>query len=283
MKIKTKIFSLVITAVLIFSLFIVDNYRDGLRNNALQSINGGGAIITFDDRSILDWYEVDQVLDKYNWKATFFISHFHSLDFQDKQRLKTLQSKGHEIASHGNKHINATKFISTNSIDEYIDVEILPSINEMKKEGFLVSSFAYPYGARSTSVELFHKITCKIKTVLFGHKINALDRKLLSNFAIIRGTTYGKKYPSLHNNFANGSRVVFGLGIDESYGNDIDYLYKVLRHAKENNKIAIFYSHRVSKDINPSVYTSTYKTLEGITKYIVKNNMHFMTMKDLVN
>ena len=239
--------------------------------------------MTFDDKSVRDWYEVDQALDKYNWKATFFVSQFHSLDIQEKQKLYELQHKGHEIASHSKNHLDATKYISTHSIDEYISAEVLPSIIQMKNEGFIVTSFAYPYGARETPVTLQSKIAGKIKKVLFGGATNALDSMLLEKFEIIRGIANGTKNPATLNSYSSGSRLVFGLGIDESVGNDIEYLYEILQYAKENNKIAIFYSHHVTEDSNPPEYTSTYKTLEKISRFVVNNNMHFLTMKDLLN
>lgn len=252
-------FGIAITSILICLLFLSVSSCEKFGSNALQSTSGGGVILTFDDRSILNWHNVDHVLSKYNWKATFFVSHFNSLHMEDIKMLRSLQSKGHEIASHSKSHLNAKEFISTNSLYEYINAEILPSIDSMKNEGFVVSSFAYPFGART----------------------NALDKLLLSYFKIIRGTTYGKKVPSQHNNFANGSRVVFGLGIDDSYGNDIEYILDVLQYAKENNKIAIFYGHHVTQENVTSKYTTSYGTLEKICNYVVKNNMHFMTMKDL--
>ena len=130
----------------------------------------------------------------------------------------------------------------------------------MRDKGFVVSSFAYPYGIRNRKI----------------------DRALLNHFKILRGATYGKKDPSRHKNFANGSRIVFGLGIDKHYGNNIAYILKMLEYAKKNSKIVIFFGHHASNKSNSYKYTTTYSTLETICKYVVTNNMRFMTMKDLI-
>ena len=241
-------------------LFLLVSSCEQVNNEAQSSINGGAVILTFDDVSVRDWYNVDHILSKYNWKATFFISHFNSLDEEDIERLTALQSKGHEIGSHSENHLNAKQFISDHSIPEYIDAEILPSINAMNDKGFAVNSFAYPYGKRNKK----------------------LDRALLRHFKILRGTTDGKRKPSHQNNYANGSRIVFGLGIDEHYGNDSEYLLEILEYVKENNKIVIFYGHRVAQENNPPKYTTSYRILETICNYVVINNMRFMTMNDLV-
>jgi len=225
---------------------------------ALYTIKGGGIILSFDDHHVNDWYNADEVLNKYHWKATFSVSNFTSLDKKDVEKLKILQSKGHEIAAHGNNHLNALEFISSHTIYKYIDTEVLPSLTAMTDQGLKVSSFAYPFGARKKEV----------------------DKVLLKYFMMLRGTTYGKKAPSTHNNYANGSRVVFGLGIDQNYGNDINYILRMLRYAKDHNKIAVFYSHHIQQG-NPNGYITSYKTLETICQFAIENNMQFMTLKDL--
>jgi peptidoglycan/xylan/chitin deacetylase (PgdA/CDA1 family) len=249
-----------IPIVCIFLLVLTLSSPAILRENTLHAIKNGGVIITFDDDSISDWYNVEHVLNKYNWKATFFVSHFNSLDDEDIERLRDLQSQGHEIASHSEHHLNAIKFISTHSLKEYIKSDILPSINKMKEKEFNVSAFSYPYGVRN-------KMT---------------DRALLKHFKMLRGSTFSKKGPSRNNNFANGSSVAFGLGIDQKYGLDDNYILSILRYSKKHNKIAIFYAHRVDTEDHPSGYVTSYKTLETICKYVEANHMHFMTMKDLV-
>ena len=227
-------------------------------NTVLNTIDGGGIILTFDDYNVLEWYNADIVLSKYHWKATFFISHFTSLDTKNVDRLKVLQSNGHEIASHGISHLNAVEFVSSHSLDEYIETEIIPSIQAMTDKGFIVSSFAYPYGQRNKTI----------------------DKALLTHFTMIRGTVYGSKPPASHTNYANGSRVVFGLGIDRSYRNDINYILEMLKYAKDHNKIVIFYGHHIQSD-DSSQYTTSFQTLEAICQYAVEHSIRFMTMKEL--
>lgn len=233
-------------------------YFTGLpAKTAIFTIPGGGIILSFDDYHITDWFEADKIFKKYNWKATFSISNFDSISKPDIEKLKILQSNGHEIAFHGNHHINAVEFISTHTNDEYLENEIIHSMKVMTNHGFLVKTFAYPFGARNK----------KTDKILFG------------NFKIIRGTTYGKKSASIQTNFANGSKLVFGLGIDEVYGNDINYILSLLDYAKEHNKIAIFYGHHIKN--NASAYSIDINMLEEICRFVTKNNMHFLALQDL--
>ncbi len=273
---KTGTVFAVFLAIILFISFLYHGESDTLR-----TVDGGGVVLTFDDMNIDDWYQADKVLDKYGWKATFFISHYYSLDEQQKNKLSELQAKGHEIGSHSNKHLNASHFISDNSIDEYVATDILPSINQMKKEGFDVTSFAYPYGARATPVPFDSRFITKLRNKFLKSRINDLDRAILGHFTMLRGTVYGSKEPAIQQNYASGKRLVFGLGIDENYGNDIEYLYRLLHYAKENNKIVIFYAHQVKLDAASKKYTITYEKLERLCDYVQKNDMHFMTMREL--
>ncbi len=227
--------------------------------SVLHSLNGGGIILTFDDHFVTEWYDADMTLSRYQWKATFFISEFASLDAKDVDRLRSLQAKGHEIGLHGANHMNAVDFVSLHSIEQYIEAEILPSVQTMTAEGLIVNSFAYPNGAWTKKI----------------------DRALQNHFTMRRGTAYWKKPPKKHRNYANGSRLVFGLGIDRSYGNDIGYILEMLKYAKDSNKIAIFYGHNIQTDDSLKFVTNV-QTLEEICKYVVANNMRFMTLKELV-
>lgn len=266
-----------ITGTFLLSLILFVALFANSGNETIKSVRGGGVILTFDDDTIVEWFDANRKLSKYKWKATFFVSEFYSLQAEEINRLKILQSVGHEIASHGYNHINAQEFISSHSPEKYIENEILPSINAMKDEGFDISTFAYPFGAT-----IRFNLTEKISYVLSGNKINTLDKMLLEHFDIIRKTTYKQRAPSQQINFANGSRIVFGLGTDVIYENEVEYLLNMLQYAKENDKIVIFYGHRIASDKEDSKYTTDVETLKKICRYVENNDMRFMTMKDLV-
>lgn len=257
--------------VLLLTSFLSDKKR------MRQSIESGGVVLSFDDDFVEDWYDINRELQEYGWRATFFVSKFHTFEESEINKLKDLQSQGHEIALHGRNHANALEFTSENSLNEYIDTEILPSLNAMEQEGFDISSFAYPYGAK-----IRPDIYEKVKGFLFADYNDRMDYLLLEHFDILRGTTYGKEIPSQQKNYANGSQLVFGLGIDDSYNNDRKYLLSLLQHARKNDKIVIFYGHRILPETDSLRYVTNYKILEEICNYVNEHDMHFLTMRDLV-
>lgn len=256
--------------ILLFSSFFSP------KEETLQSIEGGGVVLTFDDYYADDWYAANQELSKYDWKATFFVAEFHNYSEDEIEKLKSLQSQGHEIGFHGKNHTNALEFTSSNSIRDYLETEILPSLNTMEQEGFTISSFAYPFGAKIRP-NFFEKI----KRLMFADFTDGMDNLLLEHFDIIRGTTYSRESPPQQRSYANGSQLIFGLGIDESYNNDTDYLLQLMQYARENNKIVIFYGHKILPETDSLRYATNYETLEKICQYATEHEMHFLTIREL--
>lgn len=218
-----------------------------------------GVVITFDDYFVNEWREADTQLAKYNWKATFCVSNFEKLTAIDISNLKALQSKGHEIAGHGFRHLNAKEFTKKNNKQHYLAVEISPLIEAFKKEGIEIKSFAYPFGA----------------------KTQTLDYELQKHFKIIRGTAKGGKKVADNSNFYNGTRLANGIGIDSNYEHfSLNYITKVLNYAKKHNKIVVFYGHKPVEKATKE-YEVELKTLEMICQFVVSNQMKFYTLQEL--
>ncbi|RAK20638.1 polysaccharide deacetylase [Flavobacterium aquaticum] len=218
-----------------------------------------GVVITFDDYFVNEWKEADTKLSKYNWKVTFCVSNFEKLTTSDISNLKALQNKGHEIAGHGFLHLNAKEFTKKNNKQHYLTVEIFPLIEAFKKEGIEIKSFAYPFGA----------------------KTQTLDYELQKHFKIIRGTAKGGKKVADNSNFYNGTRLANGIGIDSNYEHfSLNYITKVLNYAKKHNKIVVFYGHKPVEKATKE-YEVELKTVEIICQFVVSNQMKFYTLREL--
>jgi peptidoglycan/xylan/chitin deacetylase (PgdA/CDA1 family) len=100
------------------------------------------AIITFDDGMLSQYTYGKPILDKYNFKATFYII-CNSVDKENRMNwnnIRTLEEEGHEIGSHSMNH----KRLSKLSTDE-LKYEIIESKRCLQKNGFNVTSFSFPY------------------------------------------------------------------------------------------------------------------------------------------
>ena len=70
-----------------------------------NEIKRSGICLSFDDRTVKEWYEIKDLLKKYNSHVTFFITQFDSLDSTEIRMLRELENEGHEIGSHGALHV----------------------------------------------------------------------------------------------------------------------------------------------------------------------------------
>lgn len=132
-----------ISIKLIFISLLIGFFFYSCSSSKTSTTNSkAGVVITFDDYFVNEWKEADVQLAKYNWKATFCVSNFEKLSATDISNLKELQSKGHEIAGHGFRHLNAKEFTKKNNKQQYLIVEIFPLIEAFKKEGIEIKSFA---------------------------------------------------------------------------------------------------------------------------------------------
>jgi peptidoglycan-N-acetylglucosamine deacetylase len=221
--------------------------------------NIAGVVLTFDDDYVDEWFNVNIKLAPYDWKGTFYVTHFDKLTQNQIHELKYLQEKGSEIAAHGLNHVKTVDYIKQNGADKFISDEITPMIDLMKKNGFNPTDFSYPYGNRD----------------------NESDQLLLTKFQTIRGTTYGNESPEVQNCYYNQKPLIYGLGLDNSYPHfNLSYYLTLLQYAKENNKIVIFYAHKTVPK-STGKYETEFNTLEQICKFVKTNNMKFYTVSDL--
>lgn len=218
-----------------------------------------GVILSFDDAYINDWFATNQELKRYDWKGTFFVCKINTLKYYQIQKLLQLQKEGHEIAGHGFHHYNAADYTRIHTTTEYIDQEINPMLDLMNFYGLKVTSFAYPYGGRTS----------------------ALDFALLKKFKIIRGRAFCEEVAIKQGCYFNHSKLVFSFSIDDTHNHfNIPHLLSLLDYAKKNNKILILNSHKTVKNVTTD-YETKNETLEFVCKYIKRHNMKFYTLSEL--
>jgi hypothetical protein len=102
------------------------------------------AIITFDDGWKSQYENAKPILDKYNFKATFYVicDNVGKEGRLSWQEIKQLQNEGHEIGSHSMSHVNLDEISS----DEQ-DYEIVESKKCLETNGIAVNSFSYPFNS----------------------------------------------------------------------------------------------------------------------------------------
>lgn len=218
-----------------------------------------GVILSFDDAYVNQWFATSKKLKQYGWKGTFCVCKINTLRHYQIKELLELQKEGHEIAGHTLNHINAIDFLRNHSITDYLKQEIYPMKDLMHFYGLKMTSFAYPYGARTAK----------------------LDSTLLEKFKIVRGRAFCEENPSKQGCYFNKSRLVFSFSIDDTHNHfNIPHLLRLLDYAKKYHKILILNSHDTVKEVTAD-YQTKEETLEIICRYIKRNNMKFYTLSDL--
>jgi peptidoglycan/xylan/chitin deacetylase (PgdA/CDA1 family) len=223
--------------------------------------DSGGVAFTFDDRYVDQWFQHRDLFNKYNVKATFFITQPMKLDDDMIAKLKILQADGHEIACHGFNHTDATTY--ENAAQQYIEKEILPAIEMLRELGFSVQSFAYPYG------KFFPE----------------LDALLLSYFQYVRKTSYccEKKQTVNHVNDAfiknSSQRFMSGIGIDDIFNMSEQNLETGFKRAQKEKEIIVLYAHNIAEDV-VNTYAIKPEVLERIMQLTKKYELKSIRMQD---
>jgi peptidoglycan/xylan/chitin deacetylase (PgdA/CDA1 family) len=229
--------------------------------------SNSGYCITFDDDYVDEWYSINNMLLTYNITATFFVSEIDSLSSYQINLLKELKASGHEIGSHGWRHTNAVEFMKNHTFEEYYNYEIKPAIRFMDSLGMKPTSFAYPFGRSSDS----------------------LDHFLLKYFKIIRHVTEEQLQPptkeidqieEIYYRF-NGERYVAGLGIDINYNINLEELKKVLIRSKNEGTAVILFAHR-PVDSSPKPYETSKTFLDSLLKIANELKLNSYKFSDLL-
>ena len=109
------------------------------------------AIITFDDGRLSQYNYAKPILDKYNFKATFYII-CNSVGKENRMtwdNIQSLEEEGHEIGSHSMNHLRFG-----NLSDNEIKYEIIESKKCLENKGVNVTSFSFPFndGDNNTTI-----------------------------------------------------------------------------------------------------------------------------------
>lgn len=134
----------------------------------LTGYAGPGLAFGFDDFYVEPWFALRESFARHGARVTFFVSNLGELDAGERAMLHVLAGEGHAIEAHGMGHRDAAVYVERYGLQAYLADEIDPLLEIMHGEGFAPTTFAYPYGDRTSE----------------------LDRALLDRFALLRSLSY---------------------------------------------------------------------------------------------
>ena len=133
-----------------FSPFLSNTHASPVTNNKV-------VIINFDDGRKTQFTHAKPILDKYGFKATFYIVCNYvdnKKGFMTWDEIETLNKEGHDIGSHSMNHVHLS-----NLSKKHIEYEVGQSKKCLEDHGIDATSFAYPFNDGSNEKKVFQIVS----------------------------------------------------------------------------------------------------------------------------
>jgi peptidoglycan/xylan/chitin deacetylase (PgdA/CDA1 family) len=246
-------------------------------------------ILNFDDGRKIQFTHAKPILDKYGFKARFYIVCNYVENkpgFMDWKEVKQLYEDGHDIGSHTMNDANLSKLSKKD-----VKFEVGKSKKCLEDHGIDVTSFAYPFNKGSNDKKVI-KIVSKFyelartagSPVTYLHCDGWEDQSNQNDcrtYTKKDDLTFANRY-SIRGWSHDLSRLVNSYTDDELLNRFIQVVNSQSEYNKDGtiNVIPIIVYHRAG-DNEGSDYNTDLKLFEKEIKYLHDNNFRVITMKDL--
>lgn len=112
-----------------------------------------GLALSFDDTYVDSWFALRPLFQQYHARITFFVSRYDLLTDDQRDELQLLAADGHDIEPHTARHQRAPDYVEEHGMAAYLRDEVDPSIAWLRADGYEVTAFAYPFGARTGELD----------------------------------------------------------------------------------------------------------------------------------
>jgi hypothetical protein len=84
-----------------------------------------------------------------------------------------LAADGNAIEAHSVNHLRAPDYVENFGLGAYLADEVIPSIEILREAGYEVTSFAYPFSARTSELDdAISRYVPVLRTSTFEHSLN---------------------------------------------------------------------------------------------------------------
>lgn len=257
-------------------------------NNIITNNSTKIVILGFDDNRKGDFTYAKPILDKYGFKATFFIICGKTTDkgAMNWQDIAAMQKDGMDIESHTmtHKHLN---HLSASALN----FEIAGSKQCLASHGYNVTSFAYPYDEGADNVTVVNTVAKNYEVARSGSEpLMFLHCNGFKNHPQTDCRTYlpdGKL--SYANRYAIRSLSFDRYEIRDLFNNSTifsDFVKIVNSQSKYNNgttinAVPLVTFHNV-RPVNNTPYTTNVGVFAELMKYLHDNGFRVLSMNNLV-
>jgi peptidoglycan/xylan/chitin deacetylase (PgdA/CDA1 family) len=227
-------------------------------------------ILTFDDGYKSQYSNAKPILDKYGFKATFYIvcNYVGSGDNRMTwEEIKSLQQEGHDIASHTMNHDDLSTIPP-----EKVQYEVTQSKQCLLDQGIEPKSFAYPFNGGSDDPTVIsavadHYDLARTATDPLAF-LGCSDNCETSKYSIMGWSHDSEKKNNAYNDQQMFERFVEVVNSQSNYNTD------------GVNAIPILIWHKI--DNSNEEYSTSTGLFEAEIKYLHDNGFTVLTMADLV-
>jgi peptidoglycan/xylan/chitin deacetylase (PgdA/CDA1 family) len=267
-----------LTTLIVFSPVIFGIHASPITNNKV-------VIINFDDGLKTQFTHAKPILDKYGFKATFYVVCNYvdnKKGYMTWEQIETLNKEGHDIESHTMNHLHLS-----NLSKKDIKYEVGHSKKCLHDHGIEATSFAYPFNDGSNNekiVKIVSKYYESARTA--NNPITFLGCDGLKDESIRNDC---RTYSNMHHlTYAirgwshDFSRMVNSYDDSGLYERFIDVVNSQDRYNEDGqiNGIPIIIYHRVGETA-PVGYNTDLKLFDKEMKYLHDNGFSVLSMADL--
>jgi peptidoglycan/xylan/chitin deacetylase (PgdA/CDA1 family) len=227
-------------------------------------------ILTFDDGYESQYSNAKPILDKYGFKATFYIvcNYVGSGDNRMTwEEIKSLQQEGHDIASHTMNHDDLSKLTP-----QEVEYEVAQSKQCLLEQGINPKSFAYPFNGGSDDSSVINTVASHYelaRTATDPLAFLGCDGDCTTNKYSIMGWSHdSEKKSNTYNDKQMFERFIQVVNSQNEY------------NTNGVNAVPILIWHKI--DNSNEEYSTSLNLFEAEIKYLHDNGFTVLTMADLV-
>ncbi|MDQ4013168.1 MAG: polysaccharide deacetylase family protein [Thermoproteota archaeon] len=259
---------------LLLGASIIINVPNNIHGSTEQSKNKIDqqkvVILTFDDGYKSQYSNAKPILDKYGFKATFYIvcNYVGSGDNRMTwEEIKLLQQEGHDIASHTMNHDDLSKLTP-----QEVEYEVAQSKQCLLEQGINPKSFAYPFNGGSDDSSVINTVASHYelaRTATDPLAFLGCDGDCTTNKYSIMGWSHdSEKKSNTYNDKQMFERFIQVVNSQNEY------------NTNGVNAVPILIWHKI--DNSNEEYSTSLNLFEAEIKYLYDNGFTVLTMADLV-
>lgn len=227
-------------------------------------IDRGGVVLMFDDLHVDSWYQAHLDIFKPNdIKATFYLTRVFNLEKDPELLAKILEMQefGHEMGNHTTNHLRIEDYLLENTVEDYIDDEVMVAQDIGDSLGLPFYSFAYRGGVGNDEV----------------------DEILLEHFKTIRYTSGRLEAENEEIFYKDACERILGTGSIDFRSISQEDVTNSLERASADSSVVIVLGHDIIEEYTEErkMYKSDYEMLNHLINEAERLDLEFFTVSEV--